>query len=433
MSLAAPPADAAQPIDDPAAIRGADPALLGAALRASRQRTLARLASYERALAPTGMTVPYSPEVNPPLWEMGHLAWFQEYWIARNPDCHRGIDAPIDAPRMPSLREDADRHYDSSRVEHTARWRLPLADHAATRDFLDRTLDRTLDIMAAWRPSADPLHAPPYFAWLALMHEDMHGEAAVYMANKLSIPLDAGRPRAREDGDAEGGVMAAVEIPAGRCEIGSRAGACAFDNELPRQHVELAAFVIDAAPVSNAAFLAFVEAGGYEQRHCWTAAGWEWRQRHSAGWPRFWRRNGPAWEQRWFGAWEPIVAQAPVCNVTAHEADAWCRWAGRRLPDEREWECAARSHGSRAGRGAGHAFAWGDVWEWTATEFAGYPGFRAYPYREYAEVFFGKGYRVLRGGSWATQAHVASATFRNWDLPQRRQIFAGLRLAWDLD
>lgn len=425
MRLASPlgcePAPAA-PIDDPVAIRRADPALLAAALVASRARTLTWLAAFERALGAGAMTVPLSDEVNPPLWEMGHIAWFQEYWIARNPECGRGVDAAADAPRLPSLRADADRHYDSSRVAHDTRWRLPLADRTATRDFLDRTLDRNLRIVADWRPAADPLRAPVYFAWLALMHEDMHGEAAVYMANNLSIALDAGRPHARAGGAGDPGASA-IAIVAGRHDIGAGADACAFDNEMPQQRAEVAAFEIDAAPVSNAAFAAFVDAGGYAQRRYWTAAGWEWRERHGASAPRFWRRSGSGWEQRWYGAWEPLAASAPVCNLSAHEADAWCRWAGRRLPGEREWEVAAQRHGD--GKDPGR-FAWGEVWEWTADAFEPYPGFVAHPYRDYSQPWFGSR-RCLRGASFATEARLRDPRYRNFFPAGRNDIFAGFR------
>jgi len=420
-------APAAAAIDDPIAIRMADPALLGRALCASRARTLQLFASYERVLGAASLTVPYSGEVNPPLWELGHVAWFQEYWVCRNRQLWRGIDADCEAPRSPSVRPDADRHYDSSRVEHAARWQLPLADGAATRDYLARTLDQSLRIVGELPPPSDPLRAPAYFAWLALVHEDMHGEAAVYMANGLCIALDAARPRAlgaagerlHLGGDG-------LEVPAGLRLMGSAQGACAFDNEMPAQSVGLDAYGIDAVPVSNAAFAEFIAAGGYDQPRYWTAAGWQWRQRSSPGWPRYWRRSAQHWEQRWFGAWETIVADAPVSNVSAHEADAWCRWANRRLPREWEWECAALALGPRDSSRGRHAFAWGEVWEWTADAFEPYPGFIAHPYRDYSQPWFGSR-RCLRGASFATQPRMRHPRYRNFFPAERNDIFAGFR------
>ena len=424
-AVAANPAD--QAIDDPCAIRRADPALIGRALRASRAHTLGVFAGYERALGATAMAVPYSAEVNPPLWELGHIAWFQEYWIPRNSQIWLGISADSAAPRMPSLRPDADRHYDSSRVEHTARWRLPLADGAATLDYLDRTLDQTLKIVDGWPTSTTPLHAPAYFGWLALVHEDMHGEAAIYMANSLCIALEASRPRswsADEGRPHVGGHC--LEIPAGVRETGSGDAVCAFDNEMPAQTTSLDAYAIDAVPVSNAAFAEFIEAGGYDQPRYWTAAGWAWRERCSPGWPRYWRRAERRWEQRWFGEWEAIVDEAPVSNVSAHEADAWCRWAGRRLPSELEWECAAQACGPQAGMHGRGAFAWGDVWEWTADAFEPYPGFIPHPYRDYSLPWFGSR-RCLRGASFATQARMRHLRYRNFFPAERNDIFAGFR------
>jgi len=420
-------AAAAAAVDDPIAIRLAEPAVLGRALCASRARTLQMFASYERALGPATLTVPYSPEVNPPLWELGHVAWFQEYWVARNRQMGLGIDAAHDAPRAPSVRSDADRHYDSSRVEHAARWRLPLADGAATRDYLARTLDQTLRIVDTLRPASEPLRAPAYFAWLALVHEDMHGEAAVYMANSLCIALDAARPRAlgATDDRLRFG-SAGLEIAAGWHETGSAEGACAFDNEMPAQRTGLDAYGIDAAPVSNGAFAEFIAAGGYDEPRYWTAAGWQWRQRSSPGWPRYWRRSGQRWEQRWFGAWETIVESAPVSNVSAHEADAWCRWADRRLPGEREWECAALAHGPQDSARGRQAFTWGEVWEWTADAFEPYPGFVAHPYRDYSQPWFGSR-RCLRGASFATQPRMRHPRYRNFFPAERNDIFAGFR------
>jgi iron(II)-dependent oxidoreductase len=216
-----------------------------------------------------------------------------------------------------------------------------------------------------------------------------------------------------------GGPAEWVAIPAGRFSMGARADGFAYDNERARHELELGAYRIARLPVSNASWMHFSEGGGYERREWWSREGWAWKQEHDITHHAAIATGHP---------------DAAVCHVSWFEADAFARAHDARLPTEPEWERAATWEQGQApaegpGRAAGALAAVGQVWEWTASHFAGYPGFRAYPYREYSEVFFGEGYRVLRGGSWATDPRVATLTFRNWDLPQRRQIFSGLRLA----
>jgi gamma-glutamyl hercynylcysteine S-oxide synthase len=404
-------------LDDPTLIRRADRDRLGAALAESRANTLRTFAACERSLRATSLEIPYSEQLNPPLWELGHVGWFQEYWIGRNQQRSLGVGADPQAPRSASRLTGADSLYDSSRVEHATRWHLPLPDAAATRDYLARTLDHTLQVLAH---AGD--HGLLYFAWLALMHEDMHHEASLYMANALGIPVDVGRPQAPEPstvGDAK-----PVWFDAARVRIGSAYVDFAFDNELMARWVDVDRFGIDRAPVDNRAFAAFIEDGGYEDARHWTAAGWAWRQQSSAGWPRFWRPAAGGWQRCWFGEWSALDESAPVANLTLHEAQAWCRWAGRRLPTEIEWEVAANEQPASAGGAAPIVF--GQVWEWTASEFEPYPGFAPHPYRDYSLPWFGTR-QVLRGASFASHPRMRYSRYRNFFTPERNDIFAGFR------
>jgi len=257
-----------------------------------------------------------------------------------------------------------------------------------------------------------------------------------------------------------------VRSPGGTVQLGTDDHTAAYDNERPRHAVEVAPFWMDVHPVTNGEFLAFVEDGGYDRRDAWAPEGWAWRETGGALAPKHWERGHDGWRSRAFDREGPLDPSLPVCHVCFWEADAYARWAGKRLPTELEWETAA-SWDPEAG--AKRAYPWGDdpptalqanldaqlfeaapvgsyplgvspigcwgmigdVWEWTSTDFHGYPGYQSYPYREYSEVFFGDEYKVLRGGSWATRIGAIRATFRNWDYPIRRQIFAGLRCARD--
>jgi iron(II)-dependent oxidoreductase len=257
-----------------------------------------------------------------------------------------------------------------------------------------------------------------------------------------------------------------VLVPGGPFTMGTSADPWALDNERPAHTVEVPAFFLDTVPVTNGAYQAFMADGGYGDPRWWSAEGWAHRQQAGLEAPLFWTRDGAGWLRRRFGVVEPVPAHEPVLHVSWYEADAYARWAGRRLPTEAEWEKAAR-HDERIGRS--RRYPWGDedpgpeqanlgqrhlqpapaggypagqsplgirqligdVWEWTASDFLPYPGFEAFPYREYSEVFFGPDYKVLRGGAFGVDPVACRGTFRNWDYPIRRQIFCGFRTARD--
>ena len=378
-------------------------------LMSSRGDTLATFAACERSLP--DLRVPLRPELNPPLWELGHVGWFQEYWIARNPQRGSGVRSDPLAPRAVPLRADADALYDSSRVAHDLRWRLPLPDAAATRDDLARQFETTLDLLRAAGTGDDAL----YFFRLALAHEDMHHEAALYMARGLGIAIDDPRWRARvlpEPGDP-------LSLAARRWRLGGAAeGGFAFDNELPGAEVALDAFAIDAQAVRWAEFLPFVEAGGYEQLQWWSEAGARWRAAQASGLPRYLRHRAGAWENWRGGRWDALDPAEAACHLTKFEAEAWCRWAGRRLPSEAEGECAACT--------AGPVFRWGDVWEWTSSPFAPFPGFEPHPYRDYSAPWF-DGRPVLKGASHCTQPRMCHPKYRNFFPAGRNDVPAGFR------
>jgi iron(II)-dependent oxidoreductase len=360
-----------------------DPLLEPQALARDLMASRARSARVTAGLGGARLLGPKLAIVNPPLWEIGHVAWFQERWCLRT-----GAAGEL----AESMLEGADALYDSSAVAHDARWELPLPDLAATRAYAERVLEAVLE-----RLGREPENAPlRYFVRLATLHEDMHAEAFHYTRHTLGYedplpqePWFAAAP-APAAGDAE--------CAGGAFELGARPGSgFVFDNEKWAHEARVAPFRIARAPVTNAQVLEYVEAGGAP--------------------PRDWRRDGGAWLQRRFARWLPLAPHEPAVNLSWDEAQAWCRWAGRRLPSEAEWAFAAAS-GVLGGRG--------QVWEWTASDFGPYPGFAADPYRDYSQPWFGS-HKVLRGGSFAAPARVAREGFRNFYTPDRGDIFAGFR------
>ena len=391
----------------------------------------ARTLQVVRDLSDAQLMGPRLSTVNPLRWEIGHLAWFQERWILRR----RGA---------PSLLPGADEIYDSATVPHDTRWDLPLPTRAATLDYMDRVLRRAITQVHAVERVED---RDAYFLRLATFHEDMHAEAFLMTRQTLAYPA----PNLGPSGIAPGGGPhpGDASVPGGTYETGAtRDLPFVFDNEKWSHPVTLRPFQIAKAPVTNAQFGAFVDAGGYRTRRHWSDEGWAWRTAAEAEHPVHWYRSGSAWRGRRFDATAPLEPNHPMMHVSWHEAEAFCRWAGRRLPTEEEWEVAAAGidpatseranlDGRLGGCADVGAFPAGDsasgcrqmfgnAWEWTASVFGPYPGFVVDPYKEYSEPWFGT-HRVLRGGSWATRSRLLRRTWRNFYTPDRRDVFAGFR------
>ena len=372
---------------------------LAAALADARARTLAIYAHVD--LSRPG---PQLDIVNPPLWELSHIAWFQEHWCVR-------WSREAGALRKPSLLANADALFDSARVPHATRWSLPYPPPRDLRAYMDATLDATIEALE------ETPEEERYFFVLALLHEDMHGEALLMTLQTLGMPA----PNVEDAIPPPGGILSRgdVAIAGGTFEQGTPRSAVGFvfDNEKWAHERTVAPFRIADHAVSQGEFARFVEEGGYDQAEFWTPEGWSWRGKRTA--PRHWRRGPSHWESRRYDTWGAIDPHAPMMHVSQHEAQAYCRFAGRRLPTETEWEYAARS-------GAPLSKMIGGVWEWTSTPFAPYPGFHADPYKEYSEPWFHSHY-VLRGGSFATRSRLVHERFRNFYLPGRADAFAGFR------
>jgi len=353
------------------------------ALDAARKRTLKLVAP----LSEQELEAVHSPIMSPLVWDLGHIAAYEDLWLA-----HRFGGLPLLHPELASL-------YDAFETPRAIRGEIEALGPAGAREYLADVRARTAELIAQ-RGAGDGV-----LCELVLRHELQHSET---MRQTMAIAglLPVGEPTLGPLQGPEGWLT----IPAGPFAMGAPAEGFAYDNERPRHTVELATFAIARRPVSNASWMRFSEGGGYERREWWSDEGWAWKQEYDI-------THHPA-----VSAGHP---EAPVCHVSWFEADAFARAHDARLPTEAEWEKAATWTHESGNRLA----AVGQVWEWTGSHFGGYPGFVAHPYREYSEVFFGDAYRVLRGGSWATHPRVAGPTFRNWDLPLRRQIFAGVRLA----
>jgi gamma-glutamyl hercynylcysteine S-oxide synthase len=346
-------------------------------LEAVRRRTLRLIAHLE----PRDLERQIAPIMSPLVWDLGHIAAYEDLWLV-----HRHTGRPLLRPDLAAL-------YDAFETPRTVRGDLELLGLEDALAYLDDVRARTVEAIASDGVD-ETIHE------MVLRHELQHTET-MRQAMNLARLLPPGEPRlpALPAGEAW------LDVPEGTFALGAAATGFAYDNERPAHAVDVPRFEISRRPVTNATWLRFAEGGGYERREWWSDEGWAWKEEYDISDHATVARRSP---------------DQPVCHVTWFEADALARWRGARLPTEAEWEKAA-----------GRLEGVGLVWEWTSSSFTGYPGFEAFPYREYSEVFFGDQYRVLRGGSWATARRVATATFRNWDLPERRQIFAGIRLARD--
>jgi iron(II)-dependent oxidoreductase len=420
-----------------------------AALAEARERTLLLV----EGLAEDELERVHSPLMSPLVWDLGHIAAFEDLWLV-----HRYGDRPL-------LRDDLADVYDAFETPRAGRGALPFLRPAAAREYLQEVRDRTLEVIEERGVGDGIVHE------LVIRHEQQHNETMLqtmqlaHLGGFRTTGNLAPRRARNPNQPTRCTGLELLPVPPGPCTIGASAKGFAYDNERPRHRTDVRDYLIGRTPITNATYLTFVEGGGYERREWWSDEGWAWKEEYDITKPGAWTADrGAEWR---LGRLGPLDPDAPVVHVSWFEADAFARAHGARLPTEFEWEKAAtwdqetdsartfpwgedrptpgqhanvdHLHGGPAAVDAhpdgaspcGALAMIGDVWEWTSSHFGGYPGFAAHPYREYSEVFFGTDYRVLRGGSWATRARVITPCFRNWDFPQRRQIFSGFRIAKD--
>jgi iron(II)-dependent oxidoreductase len=428
-----------------------DRQILARELAEARERTFRLL----EPVSPEDLRAQHDPLMSPLLWDLGHIAHFEELWLTRN------LDGPIEFVEMPGL-------YNPFEHPRSTRGSLPLPDLDHCRTVMQEIRRRVLNRLANVDLDSDtPLLRAGYVYRMVLQHEYQHNETMLQ-----TLQLKRGQPYSPllrrvvppKSMGFEAGKM--VRFPGGLIPIGTDDRSAAYDNERPAHVVDLKPFWIDVTPVTNAGFLEFMEAGGYSNRDFWSEAGWRWLQESQVESPKYWTRTGPGWSTRAMDQIEPLDPVRPVAHVCYYEAEAYARFRGKRLPSEFEWEAAASwdpvaqqklpypwgdapvtadlANVDQLTFGTAPLGSYpenispigcygmiGDVWEWTSSDFGPYPGFESFPYREYSEVFFGNEYKVLRGGSWATRPGAVRNTFRNWDYPIRRQIFSGFRCARD--
>jgi gamma-glutamyl hercynylcysteine S-oxide synthase len=417
-------------------------------LRRARERT----SGLTDVVDDNDLTRQHSRLMSPLVWDLAHVGNQEELWLLRDV----GGGEPV--------RSDIDNLYDAFQHPRADRPQLPLLSPTVARSYVRLVRDKVLDVLERTPLEGRPLVENAFAFGMIAQHEQQHDETMLATHQLRSGPAVLHAPD--PPGSVRSPAVAEVLVPGGAFTMGTSVEPWALDNERPAHQVHVEPFFIDTAPVTNAAYREFIESGGYQDRRWWSASGWAYRQQADLAAPRFWHRDGDGWLRTKFGVVEPVSPDEPVVHVSFHEAAAYARWAGRRLPTEAEWEKAARFDPAS---GRSRRFPWGeddpgpehanlgqrhlrpapvgaypagtsplgvhqligDVWEWTSTDFNGYPGFVAFPYREYSEVFFGHEYKVLRGGSFGTDPVACRSTFRNWDYPIRRQIFAGFRCARD--
>jgi iron(II)-dependent oxidoreductase len=431
----------------------ADPrASIAAKLAEARERTLLLV----EGLSDDDLLRQHDPLMSPILWDLGHIAHFEELWLTQN------LDGNIEFSEMPGI-------YNPFEHPRATRASLPLPPLAEMRQRLDEIREKVLERLERTDfDEANPLLAGGYVYNMVLQHELQHNETILqtlqlklgepyHPPHRVVVPTVTGSVELNPE---------MIEIPGGDYTVGTLDRSVAYDNERPQHAVSVATFRIDRAPVTNGEYMDFMAQGGYNDRRLWSAAGRAWLGETRVSSPKYWSPDGTGWTVRTMDRVTQVDPHRPVCHVCYHEAEAFARWAGKRLPTEPEWEIAASWDPARGAL----RFPWGneeatahdanvdqlsfgtsqigafplnvsplgcygmigDVWEWTSSDFNGYPGFESFPYREYSEEFFGTEYKVLRGGSWATRPGAIRNTFRNWDYPIRRQIFSGFRCAADV-
>ncbi|MEU1815727.1 ergothioneine biosynthesis protein EgtB [Streptomyces roseifaciens] len=435
---------------------GPDPDVLRRRATDALLRARARTGLLTGCVDDRDLTAQHSPLMSPLVWDLAHIGNQEEQWLLRAVGGHE------------ALRPELDRLYDAFEHPRAARPALPLLPPAEARSYVADVRGRVLDVLEAAPLDGRPLTASGFAFGMIAQHEQQHDETMLITHQLRRGPAALGAPEPPPAPPDAALLPPEVLVEGGPFTMGTSAEPWALDNERPAHHRFVPSFFIDTLPVSNAAYLRFIEDGGYGDARWWHPEGWRHVRTHELTAPLFWRRSGSGWLRRHFGTAEPVPPEEPVLHVSWYEAAAYAAWAGRRLPTEAEWEKAARHD---PGPGRSLRYPWGDadptpdhanlgqrhlrpapvgaypggasplgvrqligdVWEWTSSDFLPYPGFRAFPYREYSEVFFGSAHKVLRGGSFAVDPVACRGTFRNWDLPVRRQIFAGFRTARDAE